>query len=210
MFEYIVDENQHKSYFFLIDTIDPFQDTHLRFYVKRNAVVVVEILIAHVSAQVVIDCILQEEGADARITGVYMINASDKVTVTTTQHHVAPHTRSMLTMKGILQDNADAHYQGIIRVEKEASDTYASQENKNILLSSNARAVSVPSLEVLTHEVRCFHASAIGKFDREQLLYAASRGIDEKTIQQLLLQAFIEGLFTDTCLKQRLSNLIEL
>ena len=63
-------------------------------------------------------------------------------------------------------------------------------ENKNILLSEKSRVTSIPSLQVLTNEVRCFHASATGKFPQEQLFYAASRGLTQKATQLLLLQAF--------------------
>ena len=98
-----------------------------------------------------------------------------------------------MVIKGALHDNAFAHYQGNICIEKNASGSYASQENKNILLSNAARVVSVPNLEVLNNEVKCFHGSAIGRFDEEQLFYAACRGIDEKAAEKILLKAF----FTD-------------
>jgi Fe-S cluster assembly protein SufD len=54
----------------------------------------------------------------------------------------------------------------------------------------------VPQLEVLTHDVHCFHGSASGRFDADHLFYAASRGIDEKQMQRLLVQAFFSGMFT--------------
>ena len=111
-------------------------------------------------------------------------------------------------MKGVLSGTAYAHYHGTVRMEKEARGAYASQENKNMLLSSGARALSVPSLEVLTHDVHCFHGSAIGRFDEEQLLYAGSRGIDEKTAQRLLLHAFFADLFSDMGLKEKMEILV--
>jgi Fe-S cluster assembly scaffold protein SufB len=208
MHEYIVDENQHKNYTFLIDETTVTRDMHIRFYVERNAVLVAEILIAHVTVNVTIDCVVRGEGADVRIMGAYVLDASNKVQINTAQHHTVAHTRSALVMKGALRDSAYAHYHGIIRVEKEARGAYTSQENKNILLSNNARALSVPSLEVLTHDVHCFHGSAIGRFDEEQLFYAASRGIDEKIAQRLLLKAFFADLFVDARLREQVGLLI--
>ena len=208
MHEYIVGENQHKNYCFLIDETTAVHDMHIRFYVERNAVLVAEILIAHVDINVTIDCVLRGEGADARIMGAYILDASNKVQINTMQHHNVPCARSTLVMKGVLRDSAHVHYHGTIRVEKEAHGTYTSQENKNMLLSSSARALSVPSLEVLTHDVHCFHGSAIGRFDAEQLFYAASRGIDEKTAQRLLLKAFFADLFVDKILNEQMRLLI--
>ena len=99
-------------------------------------------------------------------------------------------------------------FKGMIRIEKDAQGSCASQENKNILLSNGAHAVSVPSLEVLTHDVQCSHGSAVGRFDDEQLFYAASRGIDEKRTQHLLSNAFLADLYTDEKLKECVKNLI--
>jgi Fe-S cluster assembly protein SufD len=208
--EYVVSENQHKKYSFLIDLSSEAlakEDQHIRFYVERNAQLNVEILIAS-SINVHIECILLGVGARAHITGAYILDASQKVHITTLQHHVVAHTQSTLIMKGLLRGTAAAQYHGMVRIEKDAQGSCASQENKNILLSNSARAISVPSLEVLTHDVQCSHGSAVGRFDEQQLLYAASRGIDEKRAQHLLSNAFLADLFTDEKLKECVSKLV--
>ena len=225
--EYIVGENQHKYYSFLIDLPSDLSDEAsaksealakegdtttgdrcMRFYLERNAGLTVEILIASTTTNVHVECILRGENADARIVGAYLIDASHKTQISTLQHHTVAYTRSTLIMKGLLRDSAQAQYHGTVRIEKEAHGSVASQENKNMLLSNSARAISVPSLEVLTHDVQCSHGSAIGRFDNEQLFYAASRGIDEKEAQQLLANAFFADLFTNEVLQQKMHELI--
>jgi Fe-S cluster assembly scaffold protein SufB len=203
---YNVGENQHKNYSFLIDETAA-RDQHIRFYVERNAKLVVEILVSS-TANVHVECILQSVGAEASIFGAYILDAARKVQITTLQHHVVAHTQSSLIMKGLLRDSAQAQYHGTVRIEKDAQGSCASQENKNILLSNHARAVSVPNLEVLTHDVRCSHGSAVGRFDAEQLFYAASRGVDEKSAQRLLSYAFVADLFTDEMLKNKVKLLV--
>src|SRR5436305_622735 len=132
MQEYRVGENQQKNYSFLFDKTSALHDMHIRFYVERNAKLVVEMLIASTSINVHVECTLLGVGADARIMGAYILDASNKVTITTAQHHNVACTRSTLVMKGVLRDNAHVQYHGIIRVEKEAQGTYTSQENKNM------------------------------------------------------------------------------
>jgi Fe-S cluster assembly protein SufD len=205
--EYTVGKNQHKNYSFLIDDAVA-GDQHMCFYLERNAKLVVEILLISTTIKVHVECILRGEYADARIIGAYLLDASHKAQITTLQHHIVPHTNSTLVMKGLLRDSAHAQYHGTVRIEKDARGSCASQENKNMLLSNTARAISVPSLEVLTHEVQCSHGSAIGRFDDEQLFYAASRGIDEKGAQQLLANAFFADLFVDEMMKRRVRDLI--
>lgn len=168
----------------------------LTFIVERNASLRVELLVAHSNAAIDITCIMRGESAQAIINGAYVLREDNVVRITTLQHHEAAHSKSALQMKGIINDSARAEYSGMIRVEKNARCSVSSQENKNILLSDNARAVSVPQLEVLTHDVHCFHGSASGRFDADHLFYAASRGIDEKQMQRLLAQAFFSDMFT--------------
>lgn len=208
MQEYRVGESQQQHLSFVFDQTVEVQDMHIRVYAERNAIAVVEILIVNVSIDIKLDCIMQGEGADVCIKGIYLVNASHKVTITTMQHHKTAYTRSNLIIRGVVHDNAQVHYHGTIRVEKEAHGTHASQENKNMVMSSGARVISVPNLEVFAHDVRCFHGSAIGKFDKEQLLYITSRGIDEKVAQKLLLQAFFGDFFVDAMLNERVHELI--
>ncbi|HSC25342.1 MAG TPA: SufD family Fe-S cluster assembly protein [Candidatus Babeliales bacterium] len=209
VYTYVINENQQKNYNFLFDNSNHADNVFIQFDVHQNATLVAEILIAHTNVNITINCILRGEGADARITGIYILEQSNTIKINTLQHHQSAHTRSLLIMKGALCDNARVNYQGTIRVEQKARGTHASQENKNILLSNGAHAVSIPNLEVLTHDVHCFHASAIGKFDADQLFYTASRGIDEKIAQQLLLHAFFEKLFFDTLLIEKVKLLLE-
>ena len=167
----------------------------LVFVVERNASLRVELLIAHADAVIDITCIMRGESAQAIINGAYVLSGENTVRITTTQHHEAAYTTSALMMRGIVDDSAQVNYVGMIRVEKDARYSVSSQENKNIVLSDKARVFSVPQLEVLTHDVRCFHGSAIGRFDSNHLFYAASRGIDEIHMQRLLAQAFFSGMF---------------
>jgi Fe-S cluster assembly protein SufD len=205
---YVVGPNQQQTHTFIFDERIDLTDAHLSFYVERDAMLRVNVLIVNVNACITINAILRGRGSDVRINGAYLLSANHKATITTVQHHHDAHTRSALVMKGALKDSAQAHYQGTIRVEKEAHGTNASQENKNILLSNNARAISVPNLEVLNNEVKCFHGSAVGRFDAQQLFYAACRGIDEKTAEKMLLNGFFSGLFEND-LNEKIGGLID-
>lgn len=195
--EYVVGENQQQGFTFVCDKNSADSALLLRFYVESYATLKVQLLINHTSAQISIECILRGQGAHADIRGAYILSQEHSVAINTFQHHEACNTSSTLLMKGALHGKAFAQYHGTIRVEKPAHGAYASQENKNILLSNAARAVSVPNLEVLNNEVKCFHGSAVGRFDKDQLLYAACRGIDEESAERMLLQAFFADVVDD-------------
>jgi Fe-S cluster assembly protein SufD len=142
-----------------------------------------------------LDLILQGQSAQAEVRGVYVLRDAQTIDITSAQLHQQTHTTSNLVLKGIVRDQAHAVYRGTIFIDKKARRTDASQENKNMLLSAAARAHSIPSLEVLNHDVQCSHGSAVGQFDREQLFYAQTRGLTEKVAKKLLLEGFLSDLF---------------
>jgi Fe-S cluster assembly protein SufD len=237
MTDFFIAADVQKNYSFMFVEHKADVALHVRFYLERNAQVSVELLYSALSldtffeakntqderegqslfapsgvsheAVIFIEAFLVGEGASISINGAYLLGGTHKLQLRTLQHHQAAHTKSNLIMRGVLNGNGHAVYNGMIRVDKAARASVSSQENKNILLSDAARALSVPSLEVLTNDVRCFHASAIGRFDQDQLFYAASRGITEKKAQRLLLDAFFGTLFKNEALKDCLGQLLQ-
>jgi len=207
--EYIIGENQHLNYEFFIDNKNNGTVQYYCFYLERNAVLRAEFFIMHADVELVVECVLNGNGAHADVVGVYGAHSNNIVRIKTVQHHRAAHTHSSVVMRGIVRDSAQAYYHGTICVEKEARGSDASQENKNMLMSNSARVVSEPQLEVLTNDVRCFHGSATSRCDDEQLFYCSARGMDEKKAQHLLLYAFFSGLLVSENLKEKIVELIE-
>ncbi|MBP6869675.1 SufD family Fe-S cluster assembly protein [Candidatus Babeliales bacterium] len=134
-------------------------------------------------------------GNSSKITllGMCALAQNQSVQLQTRQVHCGKESQSRFFLQALLADSASLQYEGTIRIEEQASGTYALQNNKNILLSSQARVISIPNIEVLNHDVQCYHGSAVGRFMGEQMHYMKSRGLDDGTIKQLLVQA----LFAD-------------
>ena len=112
--------------------------------------------------------------------------------------HSEPNCTSRILYKGALQGDAksslpDAHTVWIgdvlIRARAVGTDTY--EMNRNLVLTDGARADSVPNLEIETGEIAgAGHASAVGRFDEEQLFYLMSRGIPEDVARRLVIRGF--------------------
>ena len=95
----------------------------------------------------------------------------------TIQVHEAPRTTSDLLFKGAVEGRARWVYTGLIQIGQEAKGANAFQTNRNLKLSDEAWAESVPNLDIKTNDVRCSHASAVGPIDDEQRFYLESRGV---------------------------------
>jgi Fe-S cluster assembly protein SufD len=113
--------------------------------------------------------------------------------------HAVPQCRSRVTYKTALQgDQAHTVWVGdvLIRAAAVGTDTY--ELNRNLLLTPEARADSVPNLEIETGEIAgAGHASATGRFDDEQLFYLQSRGIPAETARRMVVKGFFAELLDD-------------
>ena len=110
----------------------------------------------------------------------------------TLQCHDVPNTWSDLLYKNALDDRSKSIFKGLIRVAPGAAKTDAYQNNRNLLLNSEAEADSMPGLEILNDDVRCTHGATTGQIDQDQLFYLMARGIDPRTGAQLLAHGFFE------------------
>jgi Fe-S cluster assembly protein SufD len=75
-------------------------------------------------------------------------------------------------------------------VHPRAQRTDAYQTNRNLILSTGARADSLPNLEIAADDVRCSHAATVGQLDREELFYLQSRGIPYTEAMRLVIFGF--------------------
>jgi len=133
-------------------------------------------------------------GATSRVTGAYFADGSQHLDYDTYQLHLAPSTTSDFAFKGALRDRASAVWRGMIRVEEGAQKTNAYQENRNLLLSSEASANSIPGLEILANDVRCTHGATLGRVDREQLFYLMARGLSRSEAERLIVRGFFQDV----------------
>ena len=108
----------------------------------------------------------------------------------TFQRHEAPDTTSNLLFTGALAGAARSVYTGLIRVEAAARGTNAFQTNRNLKLSDDAWAESVPNLEIENNDVRCSHASTVAPVDPDQRFYLESRGVPPAEAERLLAMGF--------------------
>jgi Fe-S cluster assembly protein SufD len=135
---------------------------------------------------------LAERGAHVKVTGAYFLRGTEHADYDTTQEHAAPDTTSDLFFKGVLDDSARSVWRGVIRVDKGAQKTDAYQENRNLLLTPQAHADSIPGLEIEANDVRCTHGATIGQIDKLQLFYLTSRGLSRQEAEQLIVRGFFQ------------------
>jgi Fe-S cluster assembly protein SufD len=133
-------------------------------------------------------------GATSRVTGAYFADGEQHLDYDTFQEHIAPSTESDFAFKGALRERATAVWRGMIRVEEDAQRTNAYQENRNLLLSDQAHADSIPGLEIMANDVRCTHGATLGKVNRDELFYLMARGLSRAEAERLIVRGFFQDV----------------
>jgi len=129
-------------------------------------------------------------GSDSEMLALWFGGRDQHFDYHTLQHHAAPHAHSDLLFKGALTDKAESVFRGLIRVDEGAQLTDAYQTNRNLLLSDDCKATTLPSLEIAADDVRCSHGATVGQVDEHQLFYLTSRGLTREQAERLLVFGF--------------------
>src|SRR5881227_3547056 len=131
------------------------------------------------------------EGGRSDLLAISVANDAQEFDARTLQDHVSPHTASDLLYKNALDARARTTFGGLIRVEPHAHFTDAYQKVRNLLLSDDSEANSMPGLEILADNVRCTHGATSGQIDKDELFYLRTRGISIPVAQRLIVSGFL-------------------
>ena len=138
-----------------------------------------------------LDVRLANEGANAKLLGLFFGDSDQHFDYDTRQDHIAPRTESDLLFKSTLTDHAALVWNGVVEVQKSASQSSANQTSRNLLLSDKASASPTPILEISAYDVtKCSHGATVGPVDEEQRFYLQSRGIPADEAERMLVEGF--------------------
>ncbi len=138
----------------------------------------------------------QGPGGNVEALGVFFTDSGQHHEHRLFVDHAQPHCTSNVAYKGALQGaGAHAVWVGDVLIRAAAEGTQTYEMNRNLLLTTGARADSIPNLEIETGNViSAGHASATGRFDEEQMFYLLSRGIPDVEAKRLVVRGFINDL----------------
>jgi len=139
-------------------------------------------------------------GGSVDLLGLALGDGARQLEIRTLQDHVGRSGNSDALVKSILRGASRFYFDGVVKIFKSGQNTNAFQSNPNLLLSSDARAESIPTLEIEADDVACKHAASIGGIDEEEKFYLLSRGIPLRETETIITEGFAAEL------AQRLPN----
>ncbi len=159
-------------------------------------------------AKSLVEGTMPQPGARCEMWGLSLLDGHRHIDHETHQHHIADHTFSNLMYKGVLREYGRSVFYGMITIEDTAGQSNSYQANDNLLLSDEARADSIPGMEIKTYDVRCTHGATIGRIDEEEVFYLRSRGFTREQAEWLVVRGYI-GPVLDRIPNKRIRESVE-
>lgn len=132
---------------------------------------------------------LNGENAEADVKGLFDLDGQN-AHAHLLMEHVAPNTWSNQHFKTVLDQSAEASFEGKIYIHREAQKTLAYQLVNHLMLGEKSKAYSKPNLEIFADDVKASHGATTGKLDPEQLLYLRARGLSLSDAKHYLIEGF--------------------
>jgi len=104
----------------------------------------------------------------------------------------APNTKSQAFIYQLCQGQSSSQVDAIATITKDATNSETYLTSNSLLLSEKCSAKVTPSLEIENKQVKASHSSSIGNLDKEKLFYLTSRGLDQKSAKQILIESFLK------------------
>jgi Fe-S cluster assembly protein SufD len=187
--------------------------TRERFFAKRDSSInLLQVALGSRFTKAYIHAHLDEPGVNAELLGLTFIGGKQHVDHSTLQNHRQGQTLSDLLFKCAMLEEARSVYGGLIAIHPNAQRSDAYQNNRNLLLSPDARADSLPMLEILANDVRCTHGSTTSSVDEEEVFYLQSRGLPRGQAERMIVEGFFANVLEKIPLaeiRERLEGAIE-
>lgn len=137
---------------------------------------------------------LAGRGSSFEMMGAYFGDRRQIMDYRVIINHRSPNTSSNVFLKGAVEDAAESVFSGLLKIFPDASKVSAFETNRNLVLSEDAKAHSVPNLEILCDDVICGHGSTVGPLEADHIYYLMSRGLPRDRAERLLVRGFFEEI----------------
>ena len=121
-------------------------------------------------------------------------------------------TGVQMSFDGVLKDESRKAFRGTIDFRKGSKGSKGDEQDNVLLLSDDIVNKTLPIILCEEEDVEGRHGASIGQLDDEMLFYMATRGIDRKEAEQIMVRARLGAVareIPDLQLRAELMNKIE-
>ncbi|MEM3833564.1 MAG: Fe-S cluster assembly protein SufD [Thermoprotei archaeon] len=137
------------------------------------------------------DADLNGQGANIEDIEVSLSTGNQRFDITANLNHRSPVTIAHAIIKSVVKDQSRSISKGVIKIERNAKNSSAYLA-EHAMIMNDARANTIPALEIENNEVKATHSAYITQVDEEQLFYLMSRGFDRNNAIKMVALGFFE------------------
>ena len=138
-------------------------------------------------------CVLKGEGARGNCVTVAAAGRGQIQDTGAKMIHLAPNTRSNIISKSISSNGGNATYRGLVKIAKDAINSYANVKCDTLILDKDSISDTIPSNIVNNSSSVLEHEATVLKIGEEELFYLMSRGISEEKARELIVMGFVNS-----------------
>ena len=138
-------------------------------------------------------CILKGDYSKASCTTIALADKNQIQDTGAKMIHIGKNTKSNILSKSIARGGGNASYRGLVKITKNANNSYANVKCDTILLDEKSKSDTFPTNICSNKSSFLEHEATVSKIDPNQLFYLMTRGLNENKATELLIMGFIEA-----------------
>ena len=156
--------------------------------------------------------ILKGDNSHCEFTGITFAGKGQNLDTGAKMIHVGKNTSSYIDTKSISKSGGISTYRSSVIIEKSAKNAKASVSCASLMLDSESRSDTIPSMTVKTSDADVGHEAKIGRISDEAVFYLMSRGISESEARAMIVSGFASPVSKELPLEYaaEMNNLIKL
>ena len=137
-------------------------------------------------------CILKGDNSKGNCISIALADKNQTQDTGAKMIHLGKNTKSNIVSKSIARNKGTANYRGLVKITKNATNSYSSVKCDTILLDDISKSDTIP-ININNNKSSIIeHEATVSKISDENLFYLTSRGIDEDRAKEMLIIGFID------------------
>ena len=156
--------------------------------------------------------VLKGDNSRMEFTGVTFAGAGQNLDTGAKVVHIGRNTSSYMNTRSISKSGGISTFRSSVVVEKGAKGAKSAVSCQSLMLDSESRSDTIPTMDIRTRDAAIGHEAKIGAISNEAVFYLMSRGMSEEDARALIVSGFADNVSKELPLEYavEMNNLIRL
>ncbi len=143
-----------------------------------------------------LNVMLSEENSMTESISGFIAEKEEEIDIESNATHLSRNTKSKVLTNSVVKNSSNSVIRGLLKIIDKAVNSESDWHSNTLMLGEEAKANSLPTLEIDTNDVIAGHGSSFGSLSEEEMFYLSSRGLDEEKARKIIVQGYFEPIIT--------------